>query len=244
VTEPRSERRPVADPGTYRPLVSDEYAEQIRQWHERAYRAAIAEAGDGQVFDYLGQTIRVPPEVQPITGMSHLLGRAVLAEVRERDRVLDMGTGSGVNAILAASKSSAVVAVDISVPAVDAARENAAANGVADRVSVRLSDVFDAVDGVFDLIVFDPPFRWFAPRSVLEAASTDENYRALTRFFAQVREHLDVDGRILLFFGSSGDLAYLQQLITDARFNAQVVAQESLIRDGWKVDYYTFRLTA
>jgi release factor glutamine methyltransferase len=44
----------------YRPLVSDEHAERIRRWHERAYREATAEAGDGQVFDYLGRTIRVP----------------------------------------------------------------------------------------------------------------------------------------------------------------------------------------
>ncbi|MGH3575022.1 MAG: methyltransferase [Pseudonocardiaceae bacterium] len=58
------------------------------------------------------------------------------------------------------------------------ARDNALRNGVADRVEVRRSDVFSNVDGRFDLIVFDPPFRWFAPRDVLEAATTDENYGA------------------------------------------------------------------
>jgi hypothetical protein len=38
--------------------------------------------------------------VQPISGISQLLGAAVLAEVRPTDRVLDLGTGSGVNAAL------------------------------------------------------------------------------------------------------------------------------------------------
>jgi len=223
--------------------MAGEYAEQIRRWHERAYREAVAGAGEGQVFDYLGHTIRVPPDVQPITGMSHLLGSAVLAEVREGDRVLDMGTGSGVNAILAATRSSAVLAVDISAAAVEAARGNATANGVEDRVEIRQSDVFSSVDGTFDLIVFDPPFRWFAPRSVLEAATTDENYGALTRFFAEVREHLNPDGRILLFFGSSGDLAYLKRLVAAAGFDAEVVTTASLVRDGWSVDYFTFRVT-
>ncbi len=222
---------------SYRPRVSAEYAEQIRRWHERAH-AESASRGD-EVVDYLGTTIRVPPDVQPITRMSHLLGQAVLDEVRTDDRVLDMGTGSGVNAILAASRAAAVLAVDISPSAVAAARANAAANGVS--IEVRESDVFSTVDGEFDLIVFDPPFRWFAPRSVLEAATTDEDYGALTRFFAEVDGHLAPGGRILLFFGTSGDIAYVREL--SARFDTEVLATERLTRDGWDVDYFTFRLS-
>lgn len=38
-----------------------------------------------------------------------------------------------------------------------------ARNGVADRIEVRHSDVFSNVDDAFDLIIFDPPFRGFAP---------------------------------------------------------------------------------
>ena len=47
-------------------------------------------------------------------------------------------------------------------------------NGVADRMTFAVADVFDGVEGDFDLIVFDPPFRWFKPRDLLEAGSTDE----------------------------------------------------------------------
>jgi release factor glutamine methyltransferase len=227
----------------YTPRVSGEHAERIRRWHESAYELARAEAGTGQTFSYLGRTLVVPPEVQPITGMSYLLGEAVLDEVRDGDRVLDVGTGSGVNAILAASRASAVLAVDINPHAVGAARDNAERNGVADRVEVRRSDVFSEVDGEFDLIVFDPPFRWFAPRDLLEAATTDENYRAMTEFFRGARAHLGAAGRMLVFFGSSGDLAYLRQLAGEEGFRAEVVAQRDLVRDGWRVDYYTFRLT-
>jgi release factor glutamine methyltransferase len=223
---------------SYRPRVSLEYAEQIRRWHERSYALAQAEAGEGRVFEHLGRTITVPPDVQPITGMAHLLGQAVLDEVRPGDRVLDMGTGSGVNAILAADRAASVLAVDVNPSAVAAARANAAANGVA--VEVRESDVFSAVDGAFDLIVFDPPFRWFAPRSPLEAATTDEDYGALTRFFAEVDDHLAPGGRILLFFGTSGDIAYVRELT--ARFETETLAGERLTRDGWDVDYFTFRL--
>ncbi|HKJ96591.1 MAG TPA: hypothetical protein VJ944_02475 [Thermoplasmataceae archaeon] len=43
----------------------------------------------------------VPKEVMPPAWMSKLLGKTILEEVKENDRVLDMGTGSGINAILA-----------------------------------------------------------------------------------------------------------------------------------------------
>jgi release factor glutamine methyltransferase len=59
--------------------MSAERAERIRMWHEAAYEAAKQEAASGQTFDYMGRTIVVPPEVQPIAGMSHPLGEAVLA---------------------------------------------------------------------------------------------------------------------------------------------------------------------
>ncbi len=130
--------------GSYRPLMSEQRAERIHQWHEGAYRRARAITSGDQTFS----------------------------------------------------------------------RDNVLRNGVADRVEVRRSDVFSDVDGIFDLIVFDPPFRWFAPRDFLEAATTDENYDAMTRFFRQARRHLADGGRMLIFFGTSGDLAYIQQLIT------------------------------
>ncbi|WP_188190003.1 methyltransferase [Nonomuraea sp. SYSU D8015] len=228
--------------GSHVPRVSPEEAELIRQWHERAYEAARAEAGDERTFTYLGRTLVVPPQVQPITGMSHLLGEAVLAEVRAGDRVLDMGTGCGVNAVLAAATADRVVAVDINPVAVEAARRNAERNGVADRVEVRRSDVFSAVEGCFDLIVFDPPFRWFAPRDLLEAATTDEDYRAMTTFFRQAGRHLTPAGRMLVFFGTSGDLPYLRQLIDEQGFVTEVLAQRELSRDGRSVRYFTFRL--
>lgn len=135
------------------------------------------------------------------------------------------------------------MAVDINPLAVDAARDNAQRNGVADRVEVRRSDIFSDVDGRFDVIVFDPPFRWFAARDQLEAATTDENYAAMTRFFRQAHRHLTERGKMLIFFGSSGDLTYLRELIDHAGFQSALVAQHRLIKDDWPVDYFTFRLT-
>ncbi len=99
---------------------------------------------------------------------------------------------------------------------------NARRNGVVDRLEFRLSGVFDAVDPAadspFDVMVFDPPFRWSQPRDLLEMATADPGYRALTQFAREARLHLSDYGRLLVFFGSSGDLGYLQRLIAEEGF--------------------------
>jgi release factor glutamine methyltransferase len=101
---------------------------------------------DGQTFDYLGLTLYVPPQVQPIYPVSRLLGEAVLAEVRPGNRVIDMCTGCGVNGVLAAREGADVLALDVNPAAVRTARDNARRNGAGGRLEVRLSDVFDSVD--------------------------------------------------------------------------------------------------
>lgn len=223
-------------------MMSAERARRIRAWQDDVFDDERARTEETTV-EYLGLTLRIPPEVQPITGMSDLLGRAVLAEVRETDRVLDMGTGSGVNAILASSKATDVVAVDINPHAVAAARANAALNAAADRLVVVEGDLFDAVEGRFDLVVFDPPFRWFAPRDLRERNTTDEDYRTLTAFFRQVAERLTADGRILLFFGTSGDADFLDELIRESELAVEKLASRRLEKDGLEVEYFTYRLT-
>ncbi|GAA4913338.1 release factor glutamine methyltransferase [Stackebrandtia albiflava] len=226
---------------THQPRMSPERAEWVLRWHE-AGRDRAAER-TGETTEYLGRTFTVPPDVMPITPVSHVLGEAVLAEVRPGDRVLDMGTGSGVNAVLAAGTAAEVLAVDVNPSAVATARANAARNGVADRVTVREGDCFTGIDGRFDLIVFDPPFRWFAPRDTFERAVTDRDYRTLTGFMEQVDRHLTDDGRVLLFFGSSGDLDYLMELVEASPLSAAPVAELTEDRHGYPVRYVTFRLT-
>jgi release factor glutamine methyltransferase len=232
----------VPDRG-FEPTLPPSYVEQIRIWHDRVYREALESASTEHVFKYLGTTIVVPPQVMPITPMSHDLGEKVLEEASEGETVLDMGTGSGVNALLAATRGARVLAVDINPPALAAARANAERNGVADRVEVRRSDVFDNVVGEFDLIVFDPPFRWFKPRGLMESVMADERYATMTKFFHQARNFLAQRGRMLIFFGTSGDLGYLKGLIAEQGFHADAVAHDELTRDGWKVEYFTFRVT-
>jgi release factor glutamine methyltransferase len=226
---------------SYVPGFADDEVARLRRWHERAYTELLAR-GDGEV-SYLGLHLTVPAGVFAPTPVSDLLGEAVLAEAGPEDRVLDMGTGSGVNAILAARNGAEVAAIDIVPEAVRAARMNAARNGVESRIQFMAGDLFAAVRGPFDLIIYDPPFRWFRPRDSLEIAMADEGYRSLTRFMRELPDRLTAGGRALLFFGTSGDLAYLTGLIDDSGLSCEVVAERELDKDGTRVIYRTYRLT-
>jgi release factor glutamine methyltransferase len=221
-------------------MMSAERAAKLAQWHDDASREIHA-LGRHEMH-YLGLDLVIPEHVFPPAPVSQLLGRAVLGDVRDDDRVLDMGTGCGVNAILAASRSGEVIGVDVNPHAVAAASNNAARNGVSTRTRFTESDLFDNVEGTFDLIVFDPPFRWFAPRDLLERAFADENYESLTRFIREVPDRLRSGGRVLLFFGTSGDMDYLHHLIDESPLVAETVASRDLDKDGLVVTYCTLRL--
>src|SRR5207248_1145451 len=80
----------------------------------------------------------------------------------EGGRALDLCSGSGVHAILAALRGAArAIGVDVSPRAIAFARWNAALNGVAERCEFRRGDLYaplraEEEDARFDLILANP----------------------------------------------------------------------------------------
>jgi release factor glutamine methyltransferase len=76
--------------------------------------------------------------------------------------VLDLGTGSGCIAVSVAhqKRDARVTATDVSPDALDVARRNAEAHGVAGRVAFAQGDLFAAVPAgsLFDVVVSNPPY--------------------------------------------------------------------------------------
>jgi methylase of polypeptide subunit release factors len=109
-------------------------------------------------------------------------------------RALDVGTGSGVQALLAARHARHVVATDVNVRALAYTELNAALNGL-ENIDCRRGSLFEPVEGeTFDLITSNAPYvvspetRWAYRDAGLEADQLSE------RVVREAAEHLDDGG--------------------------------------------------
>jgi methylase of polypeptide subunit release factors len=88
----------------------------------------------------------------PSATLSHLTIR------RQIERALDVGTGNGIQALLAAAHAESVVATDINERALAFAAFNAALNGI-ENIEFRSGSFFEPVAAEsFDLVVTNPPY--------------------------------------------------------------------------------------
>ena len=102
------------------------------------------------------KTPQRPNYVMGIGGSTITLSRLTIR--RSADQVLDLGTGCGIHALLAAAHSDRVTASDINPRALRLARFNARLNAVAN-VECLEGRFFEPVPGRrFDLVITNPPF--------------------------------------------------------------------------------------
>jgi methylase of polypeptide subunit release factors len=120
---------------------------------------------------------------------------AELASVREGGRVLDLCTGTGVQALRAAAVARDVIAVDVGPRAVALARANAALNGI-DNFESRRGDLYAAVAGErFDTIIVNPPFVSSPHRGPAYHSGGPLGDRVLRRAVSGFASHLRSGGR-------------------------------------------------
>jgi len=222
----------------YTPFLHEAEIEKRREWQEQIYQN-LKDARDEYKVQVLGKELYVCPNVfAPLWGDSIVLAETVLEETKEGDYVLDLGTGTGIQAIFAAEKAGNVLAVDVNPAAVKCSKKNVKYHAMDNKIEVIESDLFSSVDEKFDMIIYNPPFRWFKSRDMLERASLDENYESLNRFFSEAREHLRENGRIIIVFSTSGDIEYFEYLIKEYEFKSEVI--------GWRKqnmwEYKIYRL--
>ena len=160
------------------------------------------------LFTWRGCVFRVPDQVQAPKAGSLFFCRHLV--VHPGERVLEIGGGLGLAAVLAARTGAQVTATDVLPEAVEIMRANAALNNVS--VDARLGDCYAPVAGErFDLICTNPPQMPTPPgRARCDAAAAADNggadgWELLDRVIADAPQHLHPRGRLIFtIFGFLG----------------------------------------
>ena len=161
--------------------------------------------------EFCGLCFCVQPGVLIPRPETELLAEAVFTESKGK-RVLDMCTGSGCIAVTVAKlgEPAFTAASDYSAEALAVAKKNAKLLDA--DVTFYHGDLFAAVEGMYDIIVSNPPYirsevieglmpevREFEPRLALDG--TEDGLLFYRRIIAEAKEYLTPGGRLMFEIG-------------------------------------------
>ena len=124
-------------------------------------------------------------------------------------RVLDIGCGSGILSLVAASSGARVTSIDINPSAVAATKDNAQLNNLSEQISAREGDLFDSLDlheGSFDFIISNPPYYPGEPLTMSERAFKGGSKKDfMSRLASGLDRILHPQGSLLVVLSSDVD---------------------------------------
>ncbi|HEY6093630.1 MAG TPA: 50S ribosomal protein L3 N(5)-glutamine methyltransferase [Gallionellaceae bacterium] len=142
-----------------------------------------------------------------------------VAEPEDTSAVLDMCTGSGCLAILAAHAfpNAMVDAVDLSADALQVAQRNVDDYGLSDRVELIQSDLFTELHGrQYDIIISNPPYvdapsvaalpQEYLHEPKLALGSGDDGLDATRKILKHAAQHLTPHGILVVEIGHNRDV--------------------------------------
>jgi len=137
-----------------------------------------------------------------------------LIEIEEGEDVLEIGCGSGIISVYCALEGGEVTAVDKDDDALELTRKNAFYNDVG-LEEVKKSDLFSELVGVWDVIIFNPPYL---PKD--ERLEKDDRWdggergdETIMRFLEQAVNYLYPDGRLYFCCSDKGPMVEIYRAI-------------------------------
>lgn len=149
--------------------------------------------------------------------------------IKSGDKVLDTGTGIGIQAITAVKNSKSVLAVDIDPNAIETAKRNAELNMIMN-IEFRISNLFDNIkkSEKFDLIIFNPPYL---PSEHIFDASLDggkNGTEVIEKFLKSVSDYLRPGGKFEVIVSSLNNLDNVQKRFNDNNLGFKIIANKKL----------------
>jgi release factor glutamine methyltransferase len=144
---------------------------------------------------------------------------------------LDVGTGSGAIAVMAAKRGAIVTAIDLSKIAIENALLNVKQNNV--DVIVVHSDLFSNVSQTaFDFIFINPPYYPRIPASEAELAwYCGDNFQYYHKLFSTMPAFIHSQTIVVMVLSKGCDLERIFQIAESNKFKFQVLQEKSVLFD-------------
>lgn len=179
------------------------------------------------MFYYGDIELEVPENMYYPQEDSLLIAKMVEIADLTGKKCLDMGCGSGFLSILMIKKAAIVTAVDIDKDAVASAIRNTEMNNA--DMNIVQSDLFEKIDGKFDLIVFNAPYLPVDDKYTHESYDGGKTGREVVeRFLKEAKKYMNKDGKILLLVSSLTGEKEVIDFAKSCNLNAIVIEREKI----------------
>ncbi len=135
--------------------------------------------------------------------------------------VLDMGTGTGIIALVCARNGANVVAVDSDDKAIENTKENVQKSGLGN-IEVVKSNLFENISGKFDYI--------FANLPILDEIwdGTEKTASTVERFLTEAKAHLNTGGSVYVPWFSVSDIRDIQDIANQLGYKQELITESKL----------------
>jgi len=197
-----------------------------------------------RIANFLGYKFIVNKNVFPVDSPFSFSSKITAKRIPEKAGVvLDVGTGTGVQAIVAAKRGAKkVIAIDIDDNALENAKENVKLHKLEKIMEVRKSDMFKEIhnDEKFDLIISQLPFADVKYKAKVGHFLFDPGFKLHERLLRGAKKHLTKKGKIFIPSGEIANEGKLLKLIKKYNYKIEKIEQEKFQGLIWKV--YTLKL--
>jgi release factor glutamine methyltransferase len=145
-------------------------------------------------------------------------------------RVLEIGTGSGIQAITAAENKQVreVIAVDINEEAIRKLKETKEFQ-LSGKIKAKVSDLFSNVKNQFDIIIFNPPYLP-QDEGIEDSAlyGGKHGWEISEKFFSQVNNYLSSNGKVLFLFSTLTNKEKIEEIISGNLLKFKQLTEEKM----------------
>jgi release factor glutamine methyltransferase len=182
-------------------------------------------------YTYEGITVQIHEEVFPpkFTISTKILLEYLKPLYLQEKSFLELGCGSGIISLFAASKGANVTASDINQVAVDQLKEASVANEIS--LNVVHSDLFENLsDQQFDYIIINPPYYPKAPKDDKERAwFCGEHFEYFEKLFQQLPKHLAPNTWMIL--SEDCEIEHIQQIASKNKLSFELILEKSVVKE-------------